>query len=1212
MRLASVSGEGGPLKRFFIKIPIFLVGFSHFLVDIPFYFIIFVPKTIKLMKPNPQILSRLFTGMSRITPPTSNRKWWSVLQSLSLIFLLSQVWVTNVLADDVSVSTWAALKTAMATNNSNITLSGNITASSSDTYLEVPQNCTVTLNLNGKTINRNLSSATENGHVIKNEGTLTIHGSGIIKGGYHSTMYNGGGGIFNDRGALVIDNEVSIQNNNSTNYGGGIYNSSGGNLTISNCSITSNTANSNGGGICNNGGNLTVNGCTITNNRINNNYGGGVYHLGGNYFGNYLKISGQITINNNTLGTSTPNNLYLDGDNKIITFSGSLNSNTRIGITTSGTLPVVITSGLSGKGNASNFISDNSSRFITLNASNEAQIVSIDSWTVLKAAMAAGGNIKLAGNCTDPDKTSSSYLNVPSGKTVVLDLNGYKIDRGLKDAAAIVKGYVICNEGALTINDSRSTSSDAGITGITGGAITGGKNSNAAGGIDNSGSLTINGGSITKNESNQHGGGILNSGTLTINSGSITGNNSKMKGGGIYASSITTNIYGGSITGNTSTQDGAGLYAERNFNIQGYVTIIGNLKGEAPSNVYLTTINTMILTGNIDSRTRIGIRQNDNGTPRAITSNSNAYTIIADNFTSDNALLAVRVNDGNAYLKYTYTPSVYMNGWTYGGAATNPSVSGYLGITATYTYKAEGTSVFSNDKPIVAGTHTVKATIAETTNYIEGEATTTYTVSKATLTISEATATAEYGTQVKDIPVSATALLGQTEVAGTWAFPSGNTTVPSVSSTTAYTATFTPTTGSGNYNALTTNITPTITPKAVTVSGITASNKTYDGNTTATLVYTNASFAGKVGSDDLSVSATGQFADANVGTGKTVAISNLTLGGSSAGNYKLADSGQQTETTANISKKDVTVSGIIASNKVYDGTNTATTTSGNASFSGLVSGDALTVSTSGTFNDANVGTGKAVTISILSLGGTSADNYKLAASGHQTETTANITQKPLTITAKDQAISYGTTIATGTGQVTTDGLVDGDALTDVKLTPSTTDYTTNGKITPSAATTTNGIGNYAVTYTPGALTIGKVVLTITANDQTITYGDAPANNGVTYSGFTGTDDETVLGGTLAYDYSYAQYDDVGDDYTITPSGLTSNNYTITFANGTLTVNPKAATVTPKDGQGKTYGEDDATLTYTSTGLVNGDVFTIVGDGLHEVREFLVLAAGDRG
>ena len=551
----------------------------------------------------------------------------------------------------------------------------------------------------------------------------------------------------------------------------------------------------------------------------------------------------------------------------------------------------------------------------------------------------------------------------------------------------------------------------------------------------------------------------------------------------------------------------------------------------------------------------------------------------------------------------TFARYVDIEGWTYGESSKAPTYVGRKGNAAvTLKYKVQGASdaTYATYTPgttvLNVGNYTLKASVAAVTDsngekWNAWESTMDFTVSKATLTVSGTpTATAEYGTQVKDITVSATAVLGETAVAGTWAFPSGNTTVPSVSSTTAYTATFTPTTGAGNYNALTTNITPTITQKAVTVSGITASNKTYDGNTTATLVYTNASFAGKVGSDDLSVSATGQFASKDVGTGKTVTISNLVLAGASAGNYTIESSSQAT-TTANISKKDVTVSGIIASNKVYDGTNTATTTSGNASFSGLVSGDALTVSTSGTFNDANVGTGKAVTISILSLGGTSADNYKLAASGHQTETTANITQKPLTITAKDQAISYGTTIATGTGQVTTDGLVDGDALTDVKLTPSTTDYTTNGTITPSAATTTNGIGNYSVTYIDGALTIGKVVLTITANDQTITYGDAPANNGVTYSGFTGTDDETVLGGTLAYDYSYAQYDDVGDDYTITPSGLTSNNYTITFANGTLTVNPKAATVTPKDGQGKTYGEDDATLTYTSTGLVNGDVFT---------------------
>ena len=149
----------------------------------------------------------------------------------------------------------------------------------------------------------------------------------------------------------------------------------------------------------------------------------------------------------------------------------------------------------------------------------------------------------------------------------------------------------------------------------------------------------------------------------------------------------------------------------------------------------------------------------------------------------------------------------------------------------------------------------------------------------------------------------------------------------------------------------------------------------------------------------------------------------------------------------------------------------------------------------------------------------------------------------------------------------------GDVLTTVTLTPSASDYTTNGTITPSDATTQKGIGNYSVTYTDGALTIGKAVLTITAKDKTITYGEAPANDGVTYSGFiTGEDENTagVLSGTLAYAYTYAQYGDVGNTYTITPSGLTSNNYNIEFENGILTVQQKALTIKAKD-QAITYG-----------------------------------------
>lgn len=114
-------------------------------------------------------------------------------------------------------------------------------------------------------------------------------------------------------------------------------------------------------------------------------------------------------------------------------------------------------------------------------------------------------------------------------------------------------------------------------------------------------------------------------------------------------------------------------------------------------------------------------------------------------------------------------------------------------------------------------------------------------------------------------------------------------------------------------------------------------------------------------------------------------------------------------------------------------------------------------------------------------------------------------------------------------------------------------------------------------------TITKAPLTITAKDKTIVYGDEPANDGVEYNGFLGSDDASVLGGTLTYGYNYEIWNDTGE-YTITPNGLTADNYNITFVNGTLTVEPKRrkfAAVTIEDDQdGRTavldcsYDRDD--------------------------------------
>ncbi len=111
-------------------------------------------------------------------------------------------------------------------------------------------------------------------------------------------------------------------------------------------------------------------------------------------------------------------------------------------------------------------------------------------------------------------------------------------------------------------------------------------------------------------------------------------------------------------------------------------------------------------------------------------------------------------------------------------------------------------------------------------------------------------------------------------------------------------------------------------------------------------------------------------------------------------------------------------------------------------------------------------------------------------------------------------------------------------------------------ITATAAENTNYLSATA-SYT---LTVEKAPLTIKAKDHTITYGDAPANNGVEYSGFKGNDTQSVVNGSVTYDYSYTQYGAVGSNYTITPvvSGLSADNYTFTAVAGKLTVNPKEA------------------------------------------------------
>lgn len=100
--------------------------------------------------------------------------------------------------------------------------------------------------------------------------------------------------------------------------------------------------------------------------------------------------------------------------------------------------------------------------------------------------------------------------------------------------------------------------------------------------------------------------------------------------------------------------------------------------------------------------------------------------------------------------------------------------------------------------------------------------------------------------------------------------------------------------------------------------------------------------------------------------------------------------------------------------------------------------------------------------------------------------------------------------------------------------------------------------------------IAKAKLTVTAEDNKIVFGDQAPEYSVTYEGFVNKETASVLGGKLAFTCGYKKGSNAGT-YPITPSGLTSDNYEITFAKGTLTVEKGDITVTaPKAVDGLVY------------------------------------------
>jgi hypothetical protein len=215
--------------------------------------------------------------------------------------------------------------------------------------------------------------------------------------------------------------------------------------------------------------------------------------------------------------------------------------------------------------------------------------------------------------------------------------------------------------------------------------------------------------------------------------------------------------------------------------------------------------------------------------------------------------------------------------------------------------------------------------------------------------------------------------------------------------------------------------------------------------------------------------------------------------------------------------------------------------------------------------------------------------------------TLTVNPKALTVTAADESKTYGDTVTFAETEFTHVGLINGDTVTSVALASpgAAATATVPGSpyaITPGAAVGT-GLSNYTIRYVTGALTVNKAHLTITADAQSKTYGDANPPLTATITGFVNGDTASVLSGSPTLSTTATESSAVGSyPITVVDAGtLSAANYDFPaadFADGTLTVTARPITVTA-DPQAKVYGQPDPALTFqiTSGSLVGGDSFT---------------------
>ena len=891
--------------------------------------------------------------------------------------------------------------------NVNLCLNGNsITMSGANDAIKVVSDCTFTLcDCNG--------SNNGNGKITHISGK---NGSGVVVNGSF-TMYGG-----------------SITGNTTTT-GGGVNVGAYRNFTMYGGSITNNIASGKGGGV-----NVGANG-TMT--------------VGG---------SAQITDNGDS-------NVYLP-DGQFITVDKALNENAKIHVTTAAEIAEGAYAVIA-EGTDDHALTDNDLKAFTSDSSYTKKL--LDNGIIFingdlhehgicgkeDCSEAGHGNVAWTGVSTlDEIKSAGHYylkndIALANGSAwkpadgVVLCLNGHSITQTKDTTGGSCNVINVKSGNSFTLSDCK------GKTGAYG-KIThtaGGKGSAVS--VESGSGFYFYGGCITGNDSEDST--VPVNGNFYMYDGEIKGNVSSESTTVFVDDSGTFNMSGGSITGNSVKQYG-GVGVKGAITVSGDVKITGNVKGGTKGddglytggttgNVYLFSDKSITVGGALSESASIGV------TSGAVPTDSKPVTIatattdnwIKDgNFTADSDFYKVTVSaDGQ-----TATLGLHEHQWEvrvktgsenileeYCGVAGCTTVGGTLTLeaddqkysgepydfakcvtTADWKHTSTMGEVYYTDStdakidaPVKPGTYYANVTVDGVT------ATQEFSIDRWKLSTSDFEYKAPdnliYDGNAKEATVTSKKTgFGQLLQYTVLYFDEDYNKVENPTDAGTYTVEV-QVTQSDAYEAgqiMNSDWTFTIAPKPVTITGISAQNKEYDGKDDATITgapVINGLVTGDA--NDVTVDTTNAkaaFADKDAGTAKTVTFNGYALTGTKAGNYSL--SAQPASVTADITPRELRIVSVTAGDKTYDGTKTATVTG--VTFDGLVSGESLTKGTdytvTGSFADAAVGAGKAVTVKVeLS---DSVKNYTFADGAKSAESTATGREIKKATVQNPAAINY--------------------------------------------------------------------------------------------------------------------------------------------------------------------------------------------------------------